>query len=44
MKYRYVAISLVIISLFPLFACHHTLTAAAGTTVKLTVPNLPRGD
>ncbi len=44
MKYRNVALFFAIVSLFLLFACHHALTAAAGTTVKLTVPNLPRGD
>lgn len=44
MKYRNVALFFAIANLFLLFVCHHTLTAATGTTVKLTVPNLPRGD
>jgi len=43
MKYRNVALFFAIASLFLLFACYHTVTAAAGTTVKLTVPNLPCG-
>jgi len=44
MKYRNIALFFVIGSFFLLFTCPHTLIAAPGKTVKLTVPNLPRGD
>jgi len=43
MKYRNVALLFMIASLFLLLAPHRAVTAAAGTTVKLTVPNLPSG-
>jgi len=43
MKHRNVVLFFVIAILFLLCACHHTVTAGAGTTVKLIVPNLPSG-
>ena len=44
MKYRNVTLFFVITSLFLLFTYPHAVIAATGTTVKLTVPNLPSGD
>ena len=43
MKYRNVTLFFIIASLFLLFAPKQAVTAAAGTTVKLMVPNLPSG-
>jgi len=43
MKYRNVILFFVIASLFLLFVPQQAVTAAAGTTVKLSVPNLPCG-
>jgi len=41
MKYRNIALFFVIASLLLLLAPHRAVTAAAGTTVGLTIPNLP---
>jgi len=43
MKHKKVAIFFVIASLFLLFASLQAVAGAAGTTVKLRVPNLPSG-
>jgi hypothetical protein len=43
MKHKNIALFFLAASLFLLFVSHHTVTAAAGTTVKLMVPNLPGG-
>ena len=43
MKYRNVALLCLIASLFLLFGTNQTVSATAGTTVKLMVPNLPSG-
>ncbi len=43
MKYRNVVVFCVIASLFLLFVPQQTVTAVAGTTVTLRVPNLPSG-
>ena len=43
MKYRNVALFFVIASLFLLFVPQKAVSEAAGTTVKLRVPNLPSG-
>ncbi len=44
MKYRNVVLFFIIASLFLLFASLQAVEGAAVTTVKLTVPNLPRGN
>ena len=44
MKYKNVALFFVIASLFLLFVPQKAVSEAAGTTVKLRVPNLPSGD
>lgn len=41
MKYRNIALFFIIASLLLLFAVDRAGTAAAGTTVGLTIPNLP---
>jgi len=43
MKYRNVVLFFIIASLFLLFGPKQAVTAAAGTTVTLSVPNLPSG-
>jgi len=43
MKHRNVALFFIIASLFILFAPHKAISETAGTTVKLSVPNLPSG-
>jgi hypothetical protein len=43
MKHKNIALIVLVASLFLLLASHHTVAAAAGTTVKLTLPNLPGG-
>jgi|GEM_PF-1997330 len=43
MKHKKVAIFFVIASLFLLFIPQNAVSEAAGTTVKLRVPNLPSG-
>jgi hypothetical protein len=43
MKYRNVVLFFVVASLFILFAPHKAVSETAGTTVKLSVPNLPSG-
>jgi len=43
MKYRNVALLFVIAGLFLLCAPQQAVPEAAGTTVTLTVPNLPSG-
>jgi hypothetical protein len=43
MKYRNVALFFVIASLFLLFVPQQADSEAAGTTVKLSIPNLPCG-
>lgn len=43
MKFRNIALFFIIASLFLLFGPKQAVTAAAGTTVKLMVPNLPSG-
>ncbi len=44
MKYKNVALFFVIASLFLLFVPQKAVSEAAGTIVKLTVPNLPSGN
>jgi len=44
MKYRNVVLFFVIASLFLLFVPQKAVSEAAGTIVKLTVPNLPSGN
>jgi len=44
MKYKNVALFFIIASLFLLFASLQAVEGAAGTTVKLRVPNLPSGN
>jgi len=43
MKYRNVVLFFVIASFFLLFVPQKAVSATAGTTVKLMVPNLPSG-
>ena len=43
MKYRNVALLFIIASFFLLFVPQKAVSATAGTTVKLMVPNLPSG-
>ena len=43
MKYRNVVLFFAIASLFLLLVPQKSVTAAAGTTVKLMVPHLPSG-
>jgi len=43
MKYRNVALFFIIASLFLLFVSQQADSEVAGTTVKLSVPNLPSG-
>jgi len=43
MKYRNVVLFFIVVSLFTLFAPHKAISETAGTTVKLSVPNLPSG-
>jgi len=43
MKHRNVVLFFVIASLFLLFVPQKAVSATAGTTVKLMVPNLPSG-
>ena len=43
MKHKNIALIFLVAGLFLLLASHHTVTAAAGTMVKLTLPNLPGG-
>jgi hypothetical protein len=43
MTCRHITVLFVIGSLVVLFACPHALLAGPGKTVKLSIPNLPRG-
>ena len=43
MKFRNIALFFAIASLFILFAPHKAVSETAGTTVTLSVPNLPSG-